>query len=163
MKKLMEPRIEVLNPKKLVGSHLKMNLVQNKTAQLWGQFSPQIKEVINRVSRDKISMQIYPPSYFEKFSVENEFEKWAVVEVRDFDHISKKLETFTLKKGLYAVFKYKGSSSDNSIYQYIYGEWIQKSPYILDNRPHFEILGEKYANNDPNSEEEIWIPIQDKN
>jgi AraC family transcriptional regulator len=32
--------------------------------------------------------------------------------------------------------------------------------YELDDRPHFEILGDKYKNNDPNSEEEIWIPIK---
>ena len=27
---------------------------------------------------------------------------------------------------------------------------------------HFEVLGKNYKNNDPNSEEEIWIPIMDK-
>jgi AraC family transcriptional regulator len=29
-------------------------------------------------------------------------------------------------------------------------------------RPHMELLGEKYRNNDPHSEEEIWIPIEPK-
>jgi predicted transcriptional regulator YdeE len=32
----------------------------------------------------------------------------------------------------------------------------------IDNRPHFEVLGDKYKNNDPSSEEEIWIPIRKK-
>jgi AraC family transcriptional regulator len=32
----------------------------------------------------------------------------------------------------------------------------------LDDRPHFEVLGEKYKNNDPTSEKEIWIPILPK-
>jgi len=32
----------------------------------------------------------------------------------------------------------------------------------LDNRPHFEVLGEKYKNGDPESEEEIWIPVKEK-
>lgn len=27
----------------------------------------------------------------------------------------------------------------------------------VDDRPHFEVLGGKYQNNSPNSEEEIWI------
>ncbi|MFM9945765.1 MAG: GyrI-like domain-containing protein, partial [Bacteroidia bacterium] len=44
----------------------------------------------------------------------------------------------------------------------IYGTWIPNSEYNLDNRPHFEILGEKYKNNHPDSEEEIWIPIKPK-
>jgi AraC family transcriptional regulator len=30
----------------------------------------------------------------------------------------------------------------------------------LDQRPHVEVMGEKYKNNDPDSEEEIWIPIK---
>jgi AraC family transcriptional regulator len=65
-----------------------------------------------------------------------------------------------LQAGDYAVFNYRGSSADPRIFQYIYGEWIPNSEYVLDDRPHFEILGEKYKNNDPNSEEEIWIPIK---
>jgi AraC family transcriptional regulator len=72
------------------------------------------------------------------------------------------METFTLTGGLYAVFDYKGSSNDPGIFQYIFGIWIPESNYLLDDRPHFEVLGEKYKNADPNSEEEIWIPIQQK-
>ena len=73
----------------------------------------------------------------------------------EFDH-------FVLEGGLYAVFDYKGSSADPSIFQYIYTDCLPKSEYLLDDRPHFEILGEKYKNNDPESEEEIWIPIKTK-
>ncbi len=158
----MEPKIEVLYQKKLLGSHITMSTVQNKTAQLWGAFVPQMKNIKNRASADKISMQLYPPSYFEHFDASTKFEKWATVEVTDFEFIPNGIEPFTLEGGLYAVFSYKGISSDTSIFQYIFGEWLPKSAYEVDNRPHFEILGEKYANNDPNSEEEIWIPITGK-
>ena len=72
------------------------------------------------------------------------------------------MEALILPSGLYAVFHYKGSSSDNSIYQYIFGTWIPNSDYDLDDRPHFEVLGDRYKNNDPNSEEEIWIPIKSR-
>jgi len=37
---------------------------------------------------------------------------------------------------------------------------VPSSDYELDNRPQFEILGQKYKNNDPSSEEEIWIPVK---
>ena len=46
------------------------------------------------------------------------------------------------------------------IFQYIFGTWLPTSIYTIDNLPHFEILGKKYKNNDPTSEEEIWIPIK---
>lgn len=70
------------------------------------------------------------------------------------------MESFVLDGGLYAVFPYKGFSTDNSIFLYIFGTWLPNSGYTLDNRPQFEVLGKKYRNNDSNSEEEIWIPIK---
>jgi len=83
------------------------------------------------------------------------------IEVTNFDPIPKDFESFSLPGGRYAVFPYKGASSAASgTFQYILGTWLQDSKYTLDNRPHFEILGEKYKNEDPNSEEEIWIPIK---
>jgi AraC family transcriptional regulator len=73
------------------------------------------------------------------------------------------METFTLTSGLYAVFQYKGTANEAAgTFQYILGTWLPNSEYTLDSRPHFEILGEKYKNNDPDSEEEIWIPIKPK-
>ena len=158
----MTPRIETLESKKLLGQHLTMSLANNKTGQLWGQFAPRIKEIQNRTSEDKISMQVYPPLYYQQFSPVTEFEKWATVEVQDFDKIPNGMETFVLEGGLYAVFDYKGSSADTSIFQYIFGQWLPNSTYVVDHRPHFEVLGVNYKNNDSNSEEEIWIPIKEK-
>lgn len=158
----MNPRIEKLKEKKLIGLNIKMSLIDNKTGQLWGQFAPRIKEIQNKTTEDKISMQIYPPLYYKQFRPNNEFEKWATVEVKDFKKIPNGMKSFILKGGLYAVFDYKGSSSDNSIFRSIFSEWLPNSEYLVDNRPHFEVLGSKYKNNDPNSEEEIWIPIKEK-
>ena len=73
------------------------------------------------------------------------------------------METYTLTGGLYAVFDYKGLSTDTKIFEYIFGTWLPRSTnYLLGDRPHFEILGDKYKNNDLNSEEQIWIPIKPK-
>ena len=139
-----------------------MSLANNKTAELWKSFMPRRHEIKNNLTDELISMQLYSSTHFSDFKFTNEFEKWATAEVSDFDYVPEGMETFTLPGGLYAVFHYKGSSSDNSIFQYIFGTWLPTSNYVLDNRPHFEILGAKYKNNDPNSEEEIWIPIREK-
>jgi AraC family transcriptional regulator len=156
----MHPKIKTIPSKKLLGIRLTMSLVQNKTGALWGSFMPRRKEISNAVSKDLFSLQVYPHSYFEAFNPAQEFEKWASVEVSDFEHIPANMETFVLPGGLYAVFEHKGSGYDNSIFQFIYGTWLPASEYLLDERPHFEVLGEKYKNNDPDSEEEIWIPIK---
>lgn len=158
----MKPRIENLTEKKLIGKRLTMSLADNKTGELWRNFMPNRRLIINNLTNDMISLQVYKPSHFANFNPTNEFEKWALVEVSNFDNVPNDMETFTLAGGLYAVFDYKGLSTDSSIFQFIYGTWLPNSDYNLDDRPHFEVLGEKYKNNDPNSEEEIWIPIQPK-
>ena len=158
----MTPRIENLSDKKLIGKRLTMSLANNKTGELWQNFMSKRREITNNVSNNLISMQVYKPTHFADFKPTNEFEKWATVEVTNFESVPTEMETFSLEGGLYVVFDYKGSSNDPSIFQYIFGTWLPNSEYLLDDRPHFEVLGDKYKNNDPNSEEEIWIPIKPK-
>ena len=155
----MTPRIVNLEEKRLIGQHTTMSLIYNKTGFLWRQFAPRIKEILNRVSEDKISMQVYPPNFNNQFHPNKEFEKWATVEVHDFKNIPDGMKSFTLQEGLYAVFTYKGSSADSKVFEYIFSEWMPTSKFKIDDRPHFEVLGKKYRNNDKDSEEEIWIPI----
>ena len=154
--------IESISDKKLVGKKLVMNLLNNKTKELWSSFMPKRNLISNIISNNLYSIQVYEKSYFLIFNPSNNFEKWATIEVDNFDNIPTELECFDLTGGLYAVFNYKGLSSDTRIFQYIFNDWLPNSIYELDNRPHFEILGEKYKNNDSDSEEEIWIPIKNK-
>jgi AraC family transcriptional regulator len=157
----MEPRIETLTEKKLMGKRVTMSLSNNKTGELWRSFMPERRKIVNNLNSELFSMQVYDqPVDFG--NLDQEFEKWAAVEVSDFDSIPDGMESFTLSGGLYAVFHYKGSSTDTQIFQFIFGTWLPNSKYVLDHRPHFEILGDKYRNADPESEEDIWIPIKPK-
>ncbi|MGN7784602.1 GyrI-like domain-containing protein [Niabella sp. 22666] len=159
---MIEPRIETISEKKLIGKRLTMSFAHYNIGELWQSFAPRRKEITNNLTIDLISLVIYGPEHFIDFKPTNEFERWAAVEVADFESVPTGMETFILPGGLYAVFDYKGSSADHSIFQYIFGTWLPASNYILSNRPHFEVLGDKYKNNDPLSEEQIWIPIQPK-
>jgi AraC family transcriptional regulator len=154
----MQPSLKTIPSKKLVGMKLVMSFADNKTGQLWQRFMPKRNEIRNNLTTDLISLQIYLPGF--DFSPNTPFEKWAAIEVSDFEHVPDGMESLLLPEGLYAVFHYKGSSMDTRIFQYIFGEWLPKSGYQLDNRPHFEVLGAKYKNASPDSEEEIWIPVK---
>jgi len=159
----MIPRIELLTGKKMIGKRMIMSISNNKTGELWRSFMPKRKEIQNNIGTDIYSIQVYDHSYFNSFNPDKEFEKLAAVEVTDFDIVPNEMESFILRGGLYAVFLYKGSASAGAkTFQYIYATWLPNSDYLLDDRPHFEILGEKYKNEDPGSEEEIWIPIKPK-
>jgi AraC family transcriptional regulator len=161
MNRKMTPRIEFASEKKLVGKSLTMSFADYRISELWRAFMPRRKEINNTVSNDLISFVVYSPTHFADFKPTNEFERWAAVEVENFDHVLDEMETYILPSGLFAVFHYTGLSTDSAaFYQYIYLEWLSNSEYVLEDRPHVEILGEKYKNNDPLSEEDIWIPIK---
>lgn len=157
----MTPRIEIINEKKLVGKRLSMSFTNYKVRELWQSFMPIRKEIQNNINKDLISMVIYNPTHFIDFKPTNEFERWASVEVSDFNNVPKEMETYVLPAGLYAVFIHKGDANAFAVtFRKILEIWLPDSEYSFDNRPHFELLGEKYKNNDPQSEEEIWIPIK---
>jgi AraC family transcriptional regulator len=157
----MTPRIEIAGEKKLVGKRLAMSFADNKTAELWKNFMPVRHEIKNHTGTDLYSLQVYKPGFFNLFEPETVFEKWAAVETTDFYSIPQNMESFTLPAGLYAVFLYKGDITGASkMFKYIFETWLPQSGYRLDDRPHFELLGAKYQNAHPDSEEEIWIPIR---
>ena len=154
--------IRNLTSKNLVGMHLSMSLAENRTGELWQKFMPRRKEIKNARASELLSMQVFPSDFnFSQFDFTRKFEKWAAVEVDPSASIPENMESFTLPEGSYAVFFYKGlPAAGEKIFRYIFEEWIPNSNYVIDDRPHFELLGEKYKNHDPESEEEIWIPVR---
>lgn len=162
--RMVAPRIEVFPEKKLVGKHLRMSLSNNKTFELWQGFMSKRKEIRNNLTSDLFSMQVFDDSLdFEDFNQDTEFDKWAVVEVADFTEVPDGMSAYLLKGGLYAVFLHIGpASAFRQTFQFIFNTWLPGSGYEVDQREHFEILGSNYKNNDPNSEEEVWIPIKER-
>ena len=160
----MIPRIETFEEKKLLGKSVKMSLSDNKTAAVWSSFMTEKKVISNAVGTDLYSIQIYEGlADLNSFNSDKEFTKWAAIEVPNFNIIPIGFKTLILPSGLYAVFLHKGKSSEFlKTFQFIFKTWLPKSQYELDNRPHFEILGARYTNDHPNSEEEICIPIKKK-
>jgi len=73
---------------------------------------PLRKEITNNKTTDLFSMQIYDKHFdFKKFNLEAEFEKWAAMEVTDFNTIPDGMESYTITGGLYAVFLHEGAAS----------------------------------------------------
>ena len=156
----MKNRIEEISEKYLVGKSLEMNLMENKTFELWRSFMPHRNQRNGLKSDLLYSVQVFPVDYYQNFSPATNFVKWAAMEVNEAsENFPEGMEMLVVPPGKYVVFEYKGLSNNPEVFQYIFGDWLPKSGFQLDNRPHFEVLGEKYKNNDPDSEEEIWIPI----
>lgn len=159
----MEPVLEILAEKKFIGKRIKMSFSDNKTQELWRSFMPRRKEINNRIGEELYSIEIYEPLFFENFNPEREFYKCAAVEVTNFDSVPVEMETLISPGGLYAVFHYTGAASKGAeMYQYIFQKWLPGSNFLLDYRPHFAVMGNKYKNEDPESEEDLCIPIKNK-
>ena len=152
-------RLEILAPKRLVGQRRVMSLAANTTAELWRGFMQHRAAL--PAAEVRCSLQHYPPGYFADFSPETLFEKWAAQEVVAPDFAAPAgFEVLDLAGGLYAVFLHQGPASRGAAtFRYILTSWLPASGYMLDDRPHFELLGEKYHRDGLDSEEEIWLPI----
>lgn len=161
----MQPRIEKLTEKKLIGKRLTMCFADNKTKALWQSFMPVRKAIKNSIGPTLYSVEVYDnPAFFDHFNPNASFEKWAAMEVADFNPIPDQMEALLLPAGWYAVFTHKGPASEGTkTYRYIFETWLPDSAFILDNRPHFALMGDRYKNDDAESEEEIWIPVKEKN
>ena len=152
-------RIEFLPGKILVGQKIQTSFANNQTALLWSGFMPKRKTIINPVSNDLYAVQIYPNGM--PAGPAELFVKWATLEVRTEEYVPEGMEVLRLPPGNYAVFLHKGSAATGpEAFRYIFTEWLPASGHTIDDRPHFEILGAAYKNDEPQSEEEIWIPVK---
>jgi len=158
----MEPRIETLAGKIMVGHNVTMSFSEDKTYSLWNGFMPQRKEITNPANTNLYAIGVYEDGFFKNFDTAREFEMWAAVEVIDDKVVPAGMETLLIPSGLYAVFTHIGPASTASItLAYIFSNWLPgNSKYVLDTRPHLAIMTENYQHNDPNAEEEFWIPIK---
>ncbi len=158
----IEPKIVTINDKMLIGLKTETSISNDKTTQMWQKFMPRRHEVSNNRNTGYYSVQIYNEHItFENFTNDTIFEKWAAVEVLDFDNIPEGMLPYTLCGGKYAVFIHKGPiNTFKKTLDYIHQIWLPNSEYQIDSRNHFEIMGEKYHGPyQPKSQEEIWVPI----
>lgn len=170
----MENRIEKLEPTTILGKSLEMSLAQDKTQALWQSFGPFVKDIENRKDRNFISLQKFNSVFDPKnFDPNAPFTKWAGVALQPaiedgnagqrHDGLIPGLSLYEIQGGMYAVFTHVGPASEfRRSMEYVFGEWFPKSAYLVDDREHFEVLPEGYRPDDPNAQEEIWIPIRKK-
>lgn len=156
-------RFESSPARLVIGIRQTMSVATDTTPALFGAFMPRRNEIPHRKNQDVLCLQNYPPAFFSAFNPLILFEKWAGVEVPDFSLVPSGMQTLIVPAGEYAVFLFKGRNSDAApFFQNIYMNWFPASDYIVDDRPHFDVLGSKYKYDSSDSEEEIWIPVKRK-
>ena len=132
----MSPRIEILSEKKLVGQRIRMSIANDKTSELWRGFMPRRKEVLHPLTVDLFCLQDFDAALeFKDYHQDTVFDKWAAIEVANFDTVPDGMEAYTLTSGLYAVFLHKGAAEMGAeAFQHIYGTWLPTSEYIFEKK-----------------------------
>lgn len=157
----MDFKICEIEAKKIIGKRLMNSFNNNQTFRLWNSFMKEKYLIQNQLNNHLLSIEIYPNNFFNLFNPNTNFEKWAAVEVNNFDEVPKEFEKLLIPSGLYAVFVHKGKAVDGpKTFNYIFNTWLPQSGYMIDNRPHFELMTEKYKQDSDDSEEELFIPIK---
>lgn len=152
----MQPKIVTLTEKKVVGMQSKMLMHQYENIiKLWKSFMPKKHELKNTINQELIAIQDYP----DFGNLETSYNIWACVEVSNLSDVPNDMEGFTIPKGEYIKVLHKGMDAGKT-YQRIMTEWLPNSGYAIDDRPHFQVMGDKYKNGSPDSEEDFYIPIK---
>ncbi len=160
----MQFRVETISSKKFIGCMAEVSMLNNTTPLLWKNLMPKRKDIENIVGSNLYSMQIYTSKLdLNIFTPQTVFQNWAMVEVSSFENSPNDIQTHTLTGGMYAVFDYRGTPANIEAFaKKVFGEIIPSSLYEVDEREHFQVLGERYKRDSEDSEEEFWIPIKIK-
>ena len=79
-------RTEIIKEKKLIGKHTRMSFANNTTFDLWRSLMPRRKEITNNINSELISLEVFDDvSFFSAFNPNTEFNKWACIEVKDYN------------------------------------------------------------------------------
>ncbi|WKN33397.1 GyrI-like domain-containing protein [Porifericola rhodea] len=145
----------------LVGHCMQTSHQEEQTTTLWQGFMPRRKEISELSSSDLYSVEEYDEDFFLNYAPDRKFNKWAACPVKRIVALPQGMVSITIPAGLYARVHYQGKGSEAaSVYQSFFQTWLPASGYMLDNRPHFARMGEKYKNEDLTSEEDLFFPIR---
>lgn len=155
-----QPRIVDLPSRTLVGIQITTSLAKNDTPALWRSFLSRRSEISGLQSSDLYSAAVYPTGYYETFDPTREFEKWAAIHVEPSATVPSGMQTLSIE-GIYAVFVHTGPAhTAPATFQYIFTVWLPQSDFVVDHRPHFEIMTEHYRPESEDSTEELYIPVR---
>lgn len=125
--------------------------------KLWQSYMPRRHEIKNTKSYADMGI-CFPVS--DKSHPE-ECGYIAGAEVTSLDEIPEGMTGLSVPASEYAVFTHKGVlDTIEHTMNYIYGSWLPKSGRKLKMAPDIEMYGPKFKLNHPDSELEIYIPIE---
>lgn len=158
----MEVRLETLPPRHLAGLRAVMTFSDDQTPALWRRFMPHRHAVAGRVGAHLVSVHRFEAPLEGPPTPHTRFTRWAAAEVTPGTEPPDGLEACTLAGGLYAVFVHRGpATAFAQTLRAFFETWLPASGYTMDAaRARFEVLPPGYRPDDPDAEEEVYLPVR---
>lgn len=139
----------------LYGISVSGSLLNMPIKTLWQNYKAQWQ---GERPKSLINLQRYPTGYHKAFNPATPYEQWAgTFNQSAIDQPS----TLAVPSGKYLKLLRRGNPNDGRVFEYLFTQLLPAKGYTVDDRPHFEVLGENYSQMAEIAEEEIWIPIVD--
>jgi AraC family transcriptional regulator len=150
----MEPKIVLKDGFAVIGLKYHGKNENGEVPQLWGGLGPRSGEIAN-VVKGNVAYGISANLDAET----GEFDYVAGYEVSSTESVPEGMACFEVPGGKYAVFT-TTLPKIGETFQYAYHTWLPQSDYQPAAGPDFELYGEYFDPRDPESEFEVYIPVQ---
>jgi predicted transcriptional regulator YdeE len=150
----MEPRIVRLEEFYIVGIEIRAHVQEHDIPQLWGKLGPRVCEIPHLVEPGV--------AYGLTTSFDPETEEFDYVAGFGVDQIGEVPEgmgSWTVPGATYAAFTCTLQSMPQA-YNYAYHTWLPESGHQRAASYEFELYDKEFDNQDPTSEFEFFIPIE---
>jgi AraC family transcriptional regulator len=121
--------------------------------KLWQAFLPVIDTIPGRVGEHSFGVCVPTDR--------PEFDYYAAVEVQNLDQVPDGMHGCHIEAAEYAVFTHMGSLDNlRDTVGYIWGTWLPTSSWVTQMKPDFEFYTERFNPESPDSELDIYIPVE---
>lgn len=158
------PEIVIFQPKSVVGFRFDMSIENNNIIEMWEKLNSQLAKQ-NYISMNNNRYSIYETGgtcLSNTFNKNSEATVFIGIETLCDSDIQEGMKLKEISGGKYAKFIHKGTVKNLlSTYYYIWGVWLSKSGFQLDDRDDLECYTEQFLGTEnEESQIEIYFPIQ---
>jgi AraC family transcriptional regulator len=151
----MEPKIITKPAFTVVGMHYRGRNEQNEIPQLWQALGPRSQEIENLAQTHAAYGIMY--GYDES---SGEFDYLAAMEVKTASNVPEGMISLEVPKQTYAVFTCTLPTIGQA-FEHINHTWLPQSGYQRAGGPEFEYYDKRFDIQKPESEMDLYIPIEE--
>lgn len=135
---------------------------QGEISQLWIDFAPRIREILNFSKDPDYGCASYVVCSCMERAEPGAFEYIACLPVSSIEKVPEGMVGKVVPEQTYAAMEAHGIKDIGPTYEYIIKKWLPSSDYLPGDGPDFELYPEEFDPEDPESSLYIFFPVKKK-